>query len=272
MQNKPSGAQPGFWSSQTLLHHLASIIDPPDPSKVKEACYRLSMGNEVYVTESLSATGRHRKSVQNLKKNQCFVIEPGHFALMITLESIRMPDDALGFLSIQTDVKFKGLVNISGFHVDPGSNGRITFAVFNAGPNPVHLRQGDSIFRLWVADLDTTDRHPNQKPLSPNITMDAVNNISSPLESLQSLTKKVENIDNKLTQLRLIVMTGITFLAIMSGVAFYAYTLGKDISTSSNESASTSLLEQPPKPDARSGLPTNPRARADTAAKLHAVK
>ncbi len=234
MQQTASGTRTGFWSSQTLRQHLSTIVDPPNPNKVKEACYRLSMGYEVYVTENFSSVGRKRQSVQQLKANQCFVIDPGHFALMITLETIRMPTDALGFLSIQTDVKFRGLVNISGFHVDPGSNGKIQFAVFNAGPSPVHLRQGDSIFRLWIADLDATDCIPNNQPLSPNIDVAFVNSISAPLESLQGLAKKVEDIDNQLSRFQTRLTTLISLIVVIPAIAFFAYTIGKDNSFLSN--------------------------------------
>ena len=209
------------------------------------------------MTENLSAVGRYRKSVQKLTKDQCFVIEPGHFALIITLESIKMPTDALGFLSIQTDVKFKGLVNISGFHVDPGSDGKITFAVFNAGPSPVHLRQGDPIFRLWIADLDATDRNPNNRPLSPNIATTSVNNIAAPLESLQGLAKKVEAIDNKLNQFRIIVTTVSSLLALSLIIAYYAYTVGKDVSSTPPSSISQLHLDQTASRDASHGLSTN---------------
>ena len=246
MQQTGSSIRTGFWSSQTLLHHLSDIVDPPDPKQVKESCYRLSMGHEVYVTENLSSAGRRRHSVQELKAQECFAIDPGHFALMMTLESIRMPTDALGFLSIQTDVKLKGLVNISGFHVDPGSDGNITFAVFNAGPNPVHLRQGDPIFRLWIADLDATDHHPNNRPLPPNIATSAVNSISSPLESLQGLAKKVENIDVKLNQFRLVALAVGSLLVITLLLANYAYMLGKDTSLTTDPNISTPSIQLTP--------------------------
>ena len=257
LQQTGSSIRTGFWSSQTLLQHLSAIVDPPDPNKVKESCYRLSMGYEVYVTENLSSVGRHRHSVQELKSNQCFAIDPGHFALMMTLESIRMPTDALGFLSIQTDVKFKGLVNISGFHVDPGSDGKITFAVFNAGPSPVHLRQGDSIFRLWIADLDATDHHPNDRPLPPNIATTAVNSISSPLESLQGLAKKVEKLDNKINQFRLVALAVGSLLAIALLLANYAYMLGKDAWLTTAPSVSSAPIQQTTPPKSTNGPSAN---------------
>ena len=232
MQNTSSGARTGFWSSQTLAQHIDKIVDHPDPANLREACYRLSMGNEIFLTQNLTSTRKRSTSVRQLKKKETFVIEPGHFALMITLETITMPPNALGFLSIQTDVKFKGLVNISGFHVDPGSDGKITFAVFNAGPNSVHVRQGDPIFRLWIADLDADDQYPNQNPLPSNIAMKTVNNISSPLESLQGLAKKVEQIDNKLNNLKVYCAALLTALAALLAFAYYAYNFGKDVALS----------------------------------------
>jgi hypothetical protein len=54
--------------------------------------------------------------------------------------------------------KFKGLVNVSGFHVDPGWNGRLVFSVYNAGPSPVVLSRGAGIFLIWYADLDQSSQ------------------------------------------------------------------------------------------------------------------
>ena len=113
-----------------------------------------------------------------------------------------MPDDAIGFLSIRTDVKFLGLVNISGFHVDPGSNGKIIFAVFNAGPDPVHIRRGDQIFRFWIASLDAIDEEPRSRRSHDSIPSDIVNRISGDLESLQTLAKRVGSVESRLNSHR----------------------------------------------------------------------
>ena len=48
----------------------------------------------------------------------------------------------MAFISIKAKLKFRGLVNVSGFHIDPGYRGKIIFAVFNAGPQPILLRRG----------------------------------------------------------------------------------------------------------------------------------
>jgi dCTP deaminase len=66
---------------------------------------------------------------------------------------LAIPDNCIGFISIRASTKFLGLVNVSGFHVDPGYNGKLIFAGFNAGPTRIHLKRGDRIFMLWLADL-----------------------------------------------------------------------------------------------------------------------
>ena len=109
-----------------------------------------------------------------------------------------MPTDAIGFLSIQTDIKFLGLVNISGFHVDPGSKGNIIFAVYNAGPDPVHIKQGDQIFRLWITSLDAVDEEPHSSWSHDSIPSGVVNQISGNLESLQTLAKRIGLMESRL--------------------------------------------------------------------------
>ena len=55
--------------------------------------------------------------------------------------------------------KLSGLINISGFHVDPGFEGRLKFSVYNAGTADVLLRYKDPIFILFITF--TTNNHVN---------------------------------------------------------------------------------------------------------------
>ena len=52
-----------------------------------------------------------------------------------------------------------GLVNVSGFHVDPGYKGRLKFAVYNAGGSDIKLTRGDAIFLIWFSELDKVSQH-----------------------------------------------------------------------------------------------------------------
>lgn len=191
----------GFWSTQTLRKRLDrdKIVVPYDRSRTREANYRLAMGDEYFVTKSATDTNVARESTMKLEPGDSFCVPSGHFGFLVTEENVCLPPNAIGFLSIQTSVKFLGLVNISGFHVDPGSNGKIIFAVFNAGPDPVHIKRGDEIFRLWIASLDEVDEEPRSQISHTGIPSEIVNQISGDLESLQTLLRRVKTVESTLT-------------------------------------------------------------------------
>ena len=64
-----------------------------------------------------------------------------------------MPDDHMGFISLRTSFKFQGLVNISGFHVDPTHRGTLLFAVQNVGPSDIRLKFEEPTFTIFFAKL-----------------------------------------------------------------------------------------------------------------------
>ena len=93
------------------------------------------------------STERVPKKLKSSGKD-VLAIEPGEFGLLMTQEYMFVPPDLLGIISIRMTHKQKGLVNISGFHVDPGYYGRLMFSVFNAGPKDVLLRYRDKAFMI----------------------------------------------------------------------------------------------------------------------------
>jgi dCTP deaminase len=82
-------------------------------------------------------------------------------------------------------------VNVSGFHADPGWNGPLVFAVFNAGPASVHLHRGLPLFLIWYADLD----HPSEKRKtnagSRQISAVTINNLTGGVNSLNVLSTRL---------------------------------------------------------------------------------
>ena len=98
------------------------------------------------------------RSAADLDSGEQLRIPPGHFAQLLTEEKIRIPPDALGLISMKSQVKRLGLVNVSGFHVDPGFRGRLRFSVYNAGPSPVCISRGTRTFLIWFVALDTPTR------------------------------------------------------------------------------------------------------------------
>jgi dCTP deaminase len=138
-----------FWSNQKLTQRIPSegIIAPYDADSVKYCAYELKLGDAVFLT---GATG---KTVP-IKAGEQIIIPPGQFALLITKEVVKLPANALALISIKASIKFLGLVNVSGFHVDPGFNGRLKFSVYNAGTREINLTSDRACFLIFFADLE----------------------------------------------------------------------------------------------------------------------
>ena len=179
-----------FWNSQTLEKKLKDLVPSAKPTAIDCNSITLHMGREVYVTPTLEAPSSHTKVA--LKLGQAFTIPAGQFAFLLTEESISVPTNAMAFISMKAKIKFRGLINVSGFHVDPGYSGKLIFSVFNAGPATIHLQQGMPMFLIWYADLGpASEKHKNNTGAT-DISPDLINSITGELNSFESLNKKID--------------------------------------------------------------------------------
>lgn len=77
---------------------------------------------------------------------ETFVLHPGELALGITLESITLPDDLVGWLDGRSSLARLGLmVHVTAHRIDPGWSGNIVLEFFNSGKLPLALRPGMAI-------------------------------------------------------------------------------------------------------------------------------
>lgn len=187
-----------FWSGETLSDRLKTLVDPFVPERVDCASYTLSIGPEVYVSPNDQTADPTTVTIRKLNEEEAFAIPPGQFGFLLTEEVVSVPSDALAFISIRAKTKFRGLINVSGFHVDPGYCGQLTFAVFNAGPVPVHLKRGQPAFLIWYAGLDRETTSKKDGSIHKGIDPSVVTAISGELQSFASLSKKIENVDKAL--------------------------------------------------------------------------
>ncbi|GKS95389.1 hypothetical protein [Acidovorax sp. SUPP2825] len=176
-----------FWSSQTLESRLAELLNDPNSASVDCNALQLRIGREIYITPNLAEANTHTK--QLLGDNQPFVIPPGQFGFLLTEEIVSVPADAMALISIKATFKMKGLVNVSGFHVDPGWRGRLVFAVFNAGPQPIHLHQGLKLFLIWYTSLDAVSDKRKEGSDSLSIPSVTINNLTGGSDSFFELSK-----------------------------------------------------------------------------------
>lgn len=183
-----------FWRSETLKAKQAelTLIDPYQENRVSRGAYELSVGSQAYVT---SNPGDKTK----LKEEEKIVIPPGQFGLLITKEKVKVPNNAIAFISIRATIKFQGLINVSGFHVDPGYSQELKFAVYNAGSQAMILDQGQPVFLIWYADLDspTEDLYKPRPGAGDGITSDDVRRLYGEVASPAELKKLFDDLRNE---------------------------------------------------------------------------
>lgn len=187
-----------YWCSRTLRERIPEekLIVPYDPRRVKHSAYEMGVGREAYIT----SVSKERTRVPPGEK---IIIPPGQFGLLTTREVVTVPADAIAFISIRAGIKFRGLVNVSGFHVDPGYKGHLKFAVYNAGSQPVVLDQKQPIFMIWFSELDDIDEEPYEnKPRGQHIiTSDDVTRIQGDVASPAELKKRIDELERKLANI-----------------------------------------------------------------------
>jgi len=188
-----------FWGGERLKAQLGLLISDYDPDRVDRAAYRLRVGPEIYVSPTGEADDPRNKPKTKLTPGQGFTIPAGQFGFILTEERITVPKEAIAFISIRAKYKFRGLVNVSGFHVDPAYEGRLIFSIFNAGPGPVHLSQGEECFLIWYADLDQPSDLDMKKGFD-TIPSELTGPIAGGLQSFAGLLSKINENDKKMAE------------------------------------------------------------------------
>lgn len=182
-----------FWSSQKIEANIARLTDHPEPEVVDCNALTLRVGPEVYVTPGLEQAAPNSHTKQQLPPRGPVTVPPGQFAFLQTEEKVTIPPDVMGFISIKATYKLKGLVNVSGFHVDPGWSGRLIFTVFNAGPATIHLERGLPVFLLWIADLDAPSVKRKMGLGPEGIPPGVIGNITGVVDSIYALEKRMKS-------------------------------------------------------------------------------
>lgn len=196
-----------FWSGEALIERLSGDVNDFDPKAIDCNAWKLTVGDKVYVTPNAQAAKSGRHTIETLEPGAAFSIPPQQFAFLQTHQTVKVPNNAMGFISIRSTIKLHGLVNVSGFHVDPGYEGRLVFTVFNAGPRPIHLEEGQEIFLMWFADIDRASEYTKKIPSDLAVNGKIIAPVSGGLQNLADIELRVENLENSVNKHRAIAKT-----------------------------------------------------------------
>lgn len=169
------------------VNELFPVAKLFDAQRLNEASYDLRVGDEVYLSENQIPTRLDLESPY-------VVLPPGQFALVKTYEEIHIPRDLIGLLSIRSKFKFQGLINISGFHVDPTYTGNLIFSVQNVGPNDIRLKYLEPVFMLMWAKL-LTEYEGKERPAGySKIQLEHMAQLGGPSVTLGGLKRELDRV------------------------------------------------------------------------------
>ena len=138
-----------FLARDRIEKHVSEgklIANHYHPGLVKQCSYDLRLGEQVYMVG--------KDAPEKLSHEYPYIsIPPGQFALLTCLEELKMPEKVMGFIALRSTFKFQGLVNISGFHVDPTHEGTLLFAVQNVGPTDIRLKFAEPTFTIFFSEV-----------------------------------------------------------------------------------------------------------------------
>lgn len=104
--------------------HAAPYIDLSGPKQEVQAALESVMSDEIVLADG-----------------KAFFLHPGQLALAVTYESVRLPDNIVGWLDGRSSLARLGLmVHVTAHRIDPGWNGNIVLEFFNSGKLPLALR------------------------------------------------------------------------------------------------------------------------------------
>lgn len=127
--------------------HTIPYIDLSGSREQVNLAVEKVMGDEIYISAE-----------------ETFVLHPGELALGITLESITLPDNLVGWLDGRSSLARLGLmVHVTAHRIDPGWSGNIVLEFFNSGKLPLALRPGMAIGAMSFETLTGPAQRPYTK-------------------------------------------------------------------------------------------------------------
>lgn len=156
-----------------------SIEPAPSKHKIKGISVDLRLGHSFRVFNDHTAgyvdlSGKHADLSQTLDRimgaeillseDEIFYLHPGELALAVTLESISLPDNLVGWLDGRSSLARLGLlVHVSAHRIDPGWRGQIVLEMHNMGKVPLGLRPGMDICAINFETLSSPAARPYNK-------------------------------------------------------------------------------------------------------------
>ncbi|MYA15345.1 MAG: dCTP deaminase [Gammaproteobacteria bacterium] len=172
------------------------VIAPFDPDAVQPASYDLRVGGQAATSES--------RKVTDLASEGLVEIKPGDFAVVSTLEEIRLDDQHVGRFGLTSTHARSGLIATAGPQIDPGFHGRLTIGLTNLSTNAIPLVYKDPFLTVEFHRLGKrvakpyTGRYQDRVALAPDDIRSVLDrqytSQTDMMLTLQSLVRTVDSL------------------------------------------------------------------------------
>ena len=125
------------------------LIEPFSEESLQPAGYDLRVGDEAYINGE----------ILNVKELGAITIPPKTYALVLTLERVKLPDDVMGDMKLRSSLAREGLIGSFAWF-DPGWDGKLTLGLYNASSEPVELSHGERFVQMAFVRLEAPPRKP----------------------------------------------------------------------------------------------------------------
>lgn len=120
--------------------------------RVKQACYELRCGSVYYDVNQ----GSNRKTIN---ESENILLKPKQTLVIITLESLRLPNDVLGRILTKGMLFSIGILPVNTY-ADPGFSGNLGIIMHNLSNSYIKICLGDAIAKIEFSRLERPVSRP----------------------------------------------------------------------------------------------------------------
>lgn len=128
------------------IRQLGIIITDEDPGSYRAASYDLRIGRVIAIKSEDSKL---------IEQSEFFLLPAQGMAEVVSLETVKVPDNVAGYASVMTRSARQGLLPLNTGIVDPGYEGRLSATVVNFGRSELNLKRGAPFLRLTFHSYNT---------------------------------------------------------------------------------------------------------------------
>lgn len=189
-------------------------ITPFRSERLQGASYDLSVGAEAFVS------GSEDKVVLGPASAIGIHMEPWDFALVVTMESVKLPLDVACVIGMRSSLARKGLMLLSGLQIDPGFEGHLRFGLYNSSPRKMSLFYDDELCTIEFHRLSGPVEHP--PPRIPELIAGKIpkedraylssletTSLSELSRNVQSMSRSVETLTSQVRWINIIVIPAV---------------------------------------------------------------